>query len=139
MADLNFGYRVITWGEGYLTWRRANALAPTVSNVARLMARYGRAATLRRRTVVDASTWPPTTHEDNFSVTICDIVSNNSPNAGEPAPAEGRRLYVFSEVSPEMSLDALVIDGVEHAISMLRELAPAGDVGLWECLARRPR
>lgn len=116
-----------------------SAFSSTFANVDRLMTRYGRAATLRRRTVTDASTWPPTTQTTNYSLTICEIVSDHKPMGGEPASAEGRKVYVLSDIAIAMATDALVIDGVEHGIVMVRRLAPAGDVPLFECLARRPQ
>jgi len=111
------------------------------ATAARLLSRFGQAATLRQTSTTEGDPWDPgsgTTTTTDTTVTAAVLEYANSEVDGTLILASDRKVYVSAEgiaVTPTPA-DVLIVGSDQLSIVNVKPLSPAGTVVMWECQCR---
>lgn len=104
----------------------------------RLIAKFGAAATLTRKTVTGEG-YDPSISTTDHAVTAVAVAYEVGEIDGVRVLASDRKVLVSTkglEVEPQPG-DVLTISGAAHAVVSVKPLAPGGVVVMWEAQARK--
>jgi hypothetical protein len=104
-----------------------------VATARRLIEKFGRTATLRRK-AKSGTAWDPTISTTDYTIKIVVIDDKMAEARGTLVTIPGKTVYVSTEglsVVPAVA-DQLVIDGTTYAIQRVLALNPGGTTLLYE-------